>query len=67
MSLTNFINDSPIYKDFILQYIPRKSDFYTLSGKQPFSSVYDLLVPNNKLGSVNSSISGTAFDYLARY
>lgn len=67
MSLTNFINDSPVYKDFILQYIPRKSDFYTLSGKQPFSTVYDLLVPNNKLGSVNSSISGTAFDYLARY
>ena len=66
MSLTQFINNSPIFQEFIRTIIPTRSDFYTLSGKTPFSKDYIYLAPNNGLTSVKSSISGTAFDYIAR-
>jgi hypothetical protein len=46
--------------------LPSKSDFYTLSGKSPFSKEYILKVPNLLNYKYDASVSGTAFDYLAR-
>lgn len=67
MSLTSFINDSSVFQEFIRAIIPTRNDFYTFSGKAPFSKDYHYLAPNSGLTQFESSVSGVAFDYMARF
>lgn len=71
MSVTSLLNGSkPNQKEFqeILRVvIPIKKSFQTISGKEAFSkNQYEVLVPYNLVKNYNSSVVGTAFDYLAR-
>ena len=71
MSLTSLLKGSkPNQKEFqeILKVvIPNKKSFQTISGKEAFSKTqYEALVPYNLVKKYNSSVIGTAFDYLAR-
>lgn len=67
MSLTQFINCSPVFQDMIKEFLPKSEEFFTLTNKKAFSSEYDYLVASPNLNSVKSSIVGNAFDYLARF
>jgi hypothetical protein len=71
MSLTSLLKGSkPNQKEFqeiLRAIIPSKKLFQTISGKEAFSKVeYEVLVPYNLVKKYNSSVIGTAFDYLAR-
>ncbi|MEK4777151.1 hypothetical protein NST86_12390 [Bacillus sp. FSL L8-0199] len=55
------------FKDILLHVEPKKEDYYTLSGKLPFSEEYNMHVPYNLSNISNASLVGTAFDYLARF
>lgn len=70
MSLTSKINGTTKkdkqFKEILLSIEPQKEDFYNLSKKAPFSDEYDILVPST-LTNKDSSLVGTAFDYLARF
>lgn len=56
------------FKDILLSVEPEKTDYYTHSGKTPFSEEYITIVPNELADSQrSSSLLGTAFDYLARF
>lgn len=71
MSLTSLLKGSePSQKEFqaiIREIIPNKKSFNTYSGKEAFSKTeYDIFVPYNLSKSYNSTVVGTAFDYLAR-
>lgn len=55
------------FKDILLHVEPKKEAYYTLSGKLPFSEEYNMHVPYNLSKIHNSSLVGTAFDYLARF
>lgn len=46
--------------------IPKKDEFYTLSGHDAFSSSYHTHVPYKLTNNYYSSVVGTAFDYMAR-
>ncbi|MFA9559648.1 hypothetical protein ACERII_20260 [Evansella sp. AB-rgal1] len=71
LSLTSRINGKmkrdKEFKEILLSIEPHKNDYYTLSEKPPFSIEYEMLVSNNDLSSYESSLVGTAFDYLARF
>lgn len=71
MSLSSLLNGSnPNQKEFqaiLKEIIPNKKSFKTNSGKEPFSKTeYETLVPYSLLNNYQSSVVGTAFDYLAR-
>ena len=67
MSLTGLLNTNKEFREFFKSIKPSKKDFYTLSGKTPFSKEYIEKVPYNLDVSYNSTLLGTAFDYLARF
>jgi hypothetical protein len=71
MTLTSKINGKTKrdkeFKEILLSIEPNKQDYYTLSEKTPFSDEYNTLVPNTLSNQYNSSLVGTAFDYLARF
>jgi hypothetical protein len=70
MSLTSYLGGktpSEIeFQTIIRQLIPSKNGFTTLSGRAPFSSDYEALVPCHLIDSYDSALVGMAFDYLAR-
>lgn len=55
------------FKDILIHVEPEKGDYYTLSGKLPFSEEYNMHVPYNLSNIHNASLVGIAFDYLARF
>jgi len=52
---------------YLVNTRPKTELFKTISHKRPFSSEYELKVPNNCNNRAFSSVAGTAFDYLARF
>ncbi|MCY9178435.1 hypothetical protein [Bacillus inaquosorum] len=54
-------------KNILVSIEPLKEDYYTLSGKLPFSKEYSAYVPYALENQYDSSIVGVAFDYLARF
>ncbi len=71
MSLSSLLKGSkPKEKEFqaiLREIIPDKKSFKTSSGKEAFSKTeYEDLVPYTLVKSYNSTVIGTAFDYLAR-
>ncbi|MGN7300364.1 hypothetical protein [Ferdinandcohnia sp. SAFN-114] len=71
MSLSSLLKGSkPNDKEFqaiLKEFIPDKKSFKTISGKEAFSKTeYETLVPYNLVKNYNSTVIGTAFDYLAR-
>ena len=71
MALTTMIKGStPKDKEFknnLLSVKPEKQDYYTMSGKQPFSKEYRFLAPSIEMLRNHTGLVGTAFDYLARF
>jgi hypothetical protein len=67
MSLTGLINNNKEIKEFFKGIKPDKNKFYTLSGKIPFSKEYTEKFPYNLDVPYDSTLVGTAFDYLARF
>lgn len=67
MSLTGLINNNKDVKEFFKGIKPEKNKFYTLSGKSPFSKEYIEKFTYNLEIPYNSTLIGTAFDYLARF
>ena len=67
MSLTNMLDKDTEIKRILSQITPKKSDFFTDSGKEAFSSLYDLKVDYNLKSNYEASLVGIAFDYLARF
>ncbi|MCY7542546.1 hypothetical protein P9173_09075 [Bacillus safensis] len=67
MSLTSKIRKDTVFKEIIATIAPKKNEFKTRSGKNPFSREYELLVPYTLEKPSDSSLIGTAFDYLARF
>lgn len=71
MSLTTFLrgkNEKEIKFQTIINKIqPDRSEFKTLSNKDPFSHEFILKAQNNLKKSADSMIVGTTFDYLARF
>lgn len=71
MSLTSLLkgkkDQDRLVQQILRNIIPAKSDFYTLSGKDPFSSKYVIRAPYQLDKPYDSSVVGTAFDYLARF
>lgn len=65
MSLTTLINGE--FKDFFKEVIPSKKEFKTFSGKSAFSKEYVQYAEYKLKNPYNSTIVGTAFDYLARW
>ncbi|TCI75731.1 hypothetical protein EVJ20_13675 [Exiguobacterium sp. SH0S1] len=55
------------FMSVLLSVAPNKNDYYTQSGKNAFSNEYILKVPNNLSVTRDSTLLGTAFDYLARF
>lgn len=55
------------FKKILLTLEPDKENFYTLSGKKAFSDEYRLRFPNVLTDFRDSSLVGTAFDYMARF
>ncbi|MEK5530659.1 hypothetical protein MKX79_14935 [Viridibacillus sp. FSL R5-0468] len=49
------------------EIIPSKKDFCTVSGNEAFSSKYSIEAPYNLNYPQQSSVVGTAFDYMARF
>lgn len=70
MSLTSLIKgkSEPAEKlqTILRSVLPKKGEFYTLSGKDPFSSSYTTRVPYELTNNHYPSVVGTAFDYMAR-
>ncbi|MGD7045855.1 hypothetical protein [Jeotgalibacillus proteolyticus] len=71
MSLTSILNSNKKrdkeFKNILLSLEPPKEKYYTLSGKSPFSDEYSILVSNELSNPYDSSLVGTAFDYLSRF
>ncbi|MDU3526736.1 hypothetical protein [Clostridium sp.] len=67
MSLTGLLNSNKEVKEFFNNIKPSKEEFYTLSGKKPFSKEYEEKFPYNLERPYDSTLIGTAFDYLARF
>ncbi|KIN36566.1 hypothetical protein ACMX8W_11635 [Bacillus subtilis] len=55
------------FKNILVSIEPLKDDYYTLSGKLPFSKEYSIYAPYKLENQYNSSLIGVAFDYLARF
>ncbi|AJH71627.1 hypothetical protein DJ86_5363 [Bacillus cereus ATCC 4342] len=55
------------FKEIFVSVEPNQNDYYTLSGKEPFSEEYTMYVPYNLSSTYNASLVGIAFDYLARF
>lgn len=55
------------FREILLSVEPDRSNYYTLSGKKPFSDEYILKVPNALEKVQDSSLVGIAFDYMARF
>jgi len=70
MSLTSKIKGTSdadkAFRELLLSIEPSKEDYYTLSGKEPFSKAYELLAPPIVEQRTDAGLVGTAFDYLAR-
>lgn len=67
MSLTSNLSKVPQFKEIVASIAPKKKDFKTASGKNPFSKEYETLVPYTLEKPSDASLIGTAFDYLARF
>ncbi|WP_366560119.1 hypothetical protein AB0R69_15575 [Bacillus pumilus] len=67
MSLTSTLSKVPQFKEIVSTIAPKKKDFKTASGKNPFSKEYETLVPYTLEKPSDASLIGTAFDYLARF
>lgn len=71
MSITSLLNGKEEkdiqFQEILRSVTPKKSEFYTLSGDDPFSKDYKILAPNNLTNVYYSSVVGTAFDYIARF
>jgi len=71
MSITSLLNGKEEkdikFQEILKSITPRKSEFYTTSGEEPFSKSYEILAPNNLSNVYYSSVVGTAFDYIARF
>lgn len=66
MSLTGLLNNKDV-NEFFKKIKPNKNEFYTLSGKTPFSNEYEEQFPYGLDIPYDSTLIGTAFDYLARF
>ncbi len=55
------------FQAILKEIIPSKKEFFTPSGKTAFSKEYNLIVPYNLIVTYDSSVVGTAFDYIARF
>ena len=70
MSLTSKIKGTTesdkAFRELLLSIEPSREDYYTLSGKEPFSKQYELLAPPVVQQQTDAGLVGTAFDYLAR-
>ena len=70
MSLTSKIKGTTdadkAFRELLIAIEPSKEDYYTLSGKEPFSKEYELLAPSVVQQHSDAGLVGTAFDYLAR-
>lgn len=70
MSLTSKItgktDTDKAFRNLLITVTPEKEDYYTLSGKEPFSKEYVLRAPSLVETQTDASLVGTAFDYLAR-
>ncbi|MCP2033019.1 hypothetical protein L1279_000002 [Planomicrobium sp. HSC-17F08] len=71
MSLTSKINSKTKkdqeFKEMLLAVEPIKEDYYTASGKVPFSGEYKIIAPYMLENQYDASLVGIAFDYLARF
>lgn len=67
MSLTSNLSKVPQFKEIVSTIAPKKKDFKTASGKNPFSKEYETLVPYTLENPSDARLIGTAFDYLARF
>lgn len=67
MSLTSNLSKVPQFKEIVASIAPKKKDFKTASGKNPFSKEYETLVPYTLENPSDARLVGTAFDYLARF
>lgn len=70
MSLTSILKSSKErdkeFQSVLREIIPKKNEFYTLSGKSAFTKEYEMVVPYTLTNPYQASLVGTAFDYLAR-
>ncbi len=70
MSLTSILKSSKErdkeFQSILREIIPKKNEFYTLSGKSAFTKEYEMVVPYTLTNPYQASLVGTAFDYLAR-
>ncbi|WP_186576918.1 hypothetical protein [Aquibacillus kalidii] len=68
MSLTSMLkgksNKDIKLQNILRESIPTKKEFQTISGNDAFSSLYTVKAPYNLNKSFDSSVVGTAFDYL---
>ncbi|MEH7552749.1 hypothetical protein [Bacillus altitudinis] len=67
MSLTSNLSKVPQFKEIVSTIAPKKKNFKTATGKNPFSKEYETLVPYTLEKPSDASLIGTAFDYLARF
>ena len=67
MSLTSNLSKVTQFKEIVAAIAPKKKDFKTASGNNPFSKEYEMLVPYTLEKSSDASLIGTAFDYLERF
>lgn len=71
MSLSSLLkgkNEKDIqFQNIIKTVINPRPDFATISGKKPFSSEYEELVPYSLSNPYFASTIGIGFDYLARF
>ncbi|MBE5800402.1 MAG: hypothetical protein E7321_10730 [Clostridiales bacterium] len=68
MSLKTLITYDKAFQEILKKHLPRKEQFVTNRHDVPaFSRKCQILVPNTLSNPWNSSITGTAFDYLARF
>lgn len=71
MSLTRILKGNSErdtkFKNEINKIVPKRNELKTISNNMPYSNNFKMKVPNLVKGMEQSSITGTAFDYLARF
>lgn len=59
-------DEDKVFQSIVKGLMPKATQFFTASGKKPFSGQYQIKVPNDLNSSHLSSVVGTGFDYLIR-
>ena len=65
--MSNNNNEDKEFRNYLSGTRPKTSLYKTVSRHRPFSSDYELKVPSNFTDRSFASVSGSAFDYLARF